>query len=725
VLVVAKVGHERAGYYLEHVAASDRDAKEFSERPGRWLGGLTGALGLEGAVEAAELSQVLGLRHPRDGALLYPSASRTRVAAFDCTFTVPKSVSLLFALGPADVSAEVACAHHVAVEASLSYLSENGLGVRRHENGCDRQEPVAGVLVAAFVHRTNRAREPHLHTHALLANLGASADGRLSALDARPLYLNLASVSALYEACLRGALSERVGAIWRARPDGGYELSALPDALVKAFSTRRREILEELRASGRNGARASEIASRRTRGPKDYDEPYEALRERWRQIAYDVGICDSRFEMASSLPLGARPLPLGAASAKELAALVRRVSEQLETPFTKRQLLAECARACVPGASLAALEHAVATELGPGGGLEPLGDRPAMLKRGTRLVPAGSSEAVFRSPRLARLEKAFAHELALLAKGHPRRDDLFEFCERRVVAMSPTRPLETLAALASRARAALRAGLAVRAYAQSALEAATFEALTGISATSGARPLPPAPGCLLLVYGADRLPPSLLVELLVLARERGAPLELVVAPTPARSGHFEARRRLSELATQALHPPLRLRWQLGDQDSPGNSERPRSWSSTWQALTANDGRVELGDLEEAVAFSLSALADAQSRDEQAVLVASDRAIVAELDRLVFDGARAGTSKRSLVVHAPALGSLAFRPNAILALGRAPMTNPSALEVVVRPLVPTKRPLARRALVVGREVASLSEREITRVPSAGLDGGLER
>ena len=46
-----------------------------------------------------------------------------------------------------------------------------------------------GFIAAAFRHRTSRAADPHLHTHALVPNMVRSTDaGRWRTLDARHLY---------------------------------------------------------------------------------------------------------------------------------------------------------------------------------------------------------------------------------------------------------------------------------------------------------------------------------------------------------------------------------------------------------------------------------------------------------------------------------------------------------------------------------------------------------
>ena len=59
--------------------------------------------GSTGAVEGEALRRVLAGLDPRDGSPLRSSSSPTRVGGFDLTFSAPKSVSVLFGVGDAEL----------------------------------------------------------------------------------------------------------------------------------------------------------------------------------------------------------------------------------------------------------------------------------------------------------------------------------------------------------------------------------------------------------------------------------------------------------------------------------------------------------------------------------------------------------------------------------------------------------------------------------------------
>ncbi|MEX0953036.1 MAG: MobF family relaxase, partial [Nitriliruptoraceae bacterium] len=91
------------------------------------------------------------------------------VAAWDCTFSPPKSVSLLWAAGDRDIQTQVWDAHLAAVETGLAYLQEHAAYVRAGAQGV-RVMDTTGLLVARMNEWTSRDGDMHLHTHCLILN---------------------------------------------------------------------------------------------------------------------------------------------------------------------------------------------------------------------------------------------------------------------------------------------------------------------------------------------------------------------------------------------------------------------------------------------------------------------------------------------------------------------------------------------------------------------------
>jgi conjugative relaxase-like TrwC/TraI family protein len=271
VLSIGKVGMSRAQqlYYEEKVAKGREDYYAGKgEAPGRWVGEGARSLGLSGVVDVEQLKAMMDGRDPGSGEQLAVRGPRASTAALDLTFSAPKSVSVLFAVGDEQLSGALVAAHEEAVDAALSYVEAQACRVRRGHNGTKqereaglargferaRSERAGGFVAAAYRHRMSRAQDPQLHTHVVCANMAQGKDGRWTALDGTAIYEHAKAGGFVYEAHLRQAVRERVRwAEWGPVRNGIGELVQVPEEVREEFSQRRHRILEreaELVAAG-------------------------------------------------------------------------------------------------------------------------------------------------------------------------------------------------------------------------------------------------------------------------------------------------------------------------------------------------------------------------------------------------------------------------------------------------------------------------------------------
>jgi conjugative relaxase-like TrwC/TraI family protein len=284
-----KLGRGQERYYLDKVAEGAEDYYSGEgEAEGQWMGDAAAELGLSGAVEPEGLlvmlsgrdpatGEPLGLRHVEGGA----------VPGFDLTFSAPKSVSLSWALGGPPIGAEVKAAHAAAVRAGLDYLQEAACWTRRGAGGSEFVQG-NGFLAAGYEHRSSRAGDPQLHTHVLVANATRGPDGRWTRLYHPGIYDHLKSAGYIYEAHLRDELTRRLGVRWGKVENGIAEIQGFDPEHLRAFSTRRAEILEAAGGEGAS-ARAMQVATLATRQGKDPDLTTESLRDLWRAKAQEIG----------------------------------------------------------------------------------------------------------------------------------------------------------------------------------------------------------------------------------------------------------------------------------------------------------------------------------------------------------------------------------------------------------------------------------------------------
>src|ERR1700722_5036741 len=105
-LSIGKIALGQHRYYEQQVAAGGDDYYSGrGEAPGEWVGSGSVVLGLSGGGTGEQFGALLAGLDPRErGVRLRASARDPKVAAFDLTFSAPKSVSVLFAIAPERVS---------------------------------------------------------------------------------------------------------------------------------------------------------------------------------------------------------------------------------------------------------------------------------------------------------------------------------------------------------------------------------------------------------------------------------------------------------------------------------------------------------------------------------------------------------------------------------------------------------------------------------------------
>ena len=409
---MAKVTRGRQAYYLATVAAGREHDGGLIERDGVWLGNGAALLGLSGAVDGADLEAVLSGRDPATGELVSPSHGRVVVVGIDCTFSAPKSVSLLHALGPENAVSETASSHDAAVAHTLAFLEDEAGRSRRKSQSTVESVRVEGLTVAAFLHRTSRAPDPHLHTHMIVANCGRGSDGRWSALDCRALFAGCGTASALYESHLRHEIGQRLGLRFLER-DGiasrrGYDVEGFDRAMMRAFSRRSADIEEHLTSHGFSGPRARRIAALATRPPKNLGVAYEELVAGWRETSITLGIPVGH--VGRVVGKGRERLNIyrhvdtgGVGSARDAAELDRLTARRAS--FSRDELVKALCRSQPEGASVQEISSRVATLLASGTVVERAAVPHFLQARDGHWFPAGTVHERFTTPTVIATEE--------------------------------------------------------------------------------------------------------------------------------------------------------------------------------------------------------------------------------------------------------------------------------------------------------------------------------
>ncbi|MEM1238639.1 MAG: MobF family relaxase [Cyanobacteria bacterium P01_H01_bin.26] len=251
--------HQAAHYYSKE----DYYSQEEGVSPSRWLGEGAKKLNLSGDVNTETFQQLLRGQTP-DGQNLFSRKVNIdkRRAATDFTFSAPKSVSIA-ALVQQDE--RVVKAHHQAVAKALSVLEERYAQTRISTDTGRQRIKTGNLITAVFTHGTSREVEPQLHSHCVVLNATQLDDGCWFSFSNEQAIANKKLLGQLYQNELAHLLKQQ-GYDIEPKTHGQFELKGYDPELLKAFSTRRKQILsllEEWESEGKKptAANGKEIQS--------------------------------------------------------------------------------------------------------------------------------------------------------------------------------------------------------------------------------------------------------------------------------------------------------------------------------------------------------------------------------------------------------------------------------------------------------------------------------
>ena len=292
-------GQAQSYHKLEFTSETQSYYKQDGAVEGQWQGRLAEKFGLTGPVDAAEFARLSEGKHPTTEAPLvrhreaqeYTNADGTTTkavehrAAWDATFSAPKSVSLTALVGGDDRVRE---AHGAAVTTALAELERY---TQARIGGNHAAETTGKFIAAKFEHDTARPVDgyaaPQLHTHAVIFNVTERANGSTRALQPQALFDSQSFATAVYQSALTYELRNRGYEIETGR-SGAPEIKGYTQEYLDASSPRSQQIKEHLEKFGRNSPEAAQIAAHATRDSKQLLTPEEVLSAH-REMAAEFG----------------------------------------------------------------------------------------------------------------------------------------------------------------------------------------------------------------------------------------------------------------------------------------------------------------------------------------------------------------------------------------------------------------------------------------------------
>lgn len=234
-----------AAKYYQHADYYGAEAK------GIWFGSGAGDFQLSGIFEAKTdqgFKDLIDGKMP-DGRIignLDKDHNNIHRPGMDLTFSSPKSFSIqMHVLGDQQEKQKLDNARMNALTKTLSYFENSGIIYTRKGRGGKITEPIKKLTYALFVHTTNRKLEPQDHVHCLLANATKCPDGKFRTI----VWDDLLKQNKFIGQIFRNELALEVKKLGYEIRDtqlsdgsSSFEIKSIPQNLIDAFSTRRKEI---------------------------------------------------------------------------------------------------------------------------------------------------------------------------------------------------------------------------------------------------------------------------------------------------------------------------------------------------------------------------------------------------------------------------------------------------------------------------------------------------
>src|SRR5665213_1545582 len=253
---------------------------EGQELVGSWGGKGAARLGLEGTVDKFSFERLCANLDPGPGERLTVRTRTERTVGYDFTFSVPKSVSLLYAMSGDE---GIMDAFRSAVDETMREM-EAEMKTRVRMGGKDEDRVTGNMAWAEFIHTTSRpvdgVPDPQLHAHVFVFNTTwDEEEKRWKAGQFRELKRDAPYFQAAFRVRLANKRQDQGFGVERKRDD--FEIAGIQADVLGRFS-RRTALIEKL-AEERgitDPERKAELGAE-TREKKDAALSWESIRKEW------------------------------------------------------------------------------------------------------------------------------------------------------------------------------------------------------------------------------------------------------------------------------------------------------------------------------------------------------------------------------------------------------------------------------------------------------------
>lgn len=254
---------------------------EGQELVGHWGGRGAERLRLQGVIQKKDFDLLCDNLDPRTGDRLTARKNHERTCGYDFNFSVPKSVSLIYAVTE---DKGLLDAFRDSVEETMRDV-EAEMKTRVRKGGQESNRLTGNAVWATFYHFTSRPvdniPDPQMHAHAFVFNSTFdSIEQRWKAGQFRDLKRDAPYFQAMFRSRLANRLQALGYSIERRKDD--FEIVGIERNTLSRFSRRSTKIEEIAQELGITDPKAKDGLGRATREHKNKTLSWDQLRDEWR-----------------------------------------------------------------------------------------------------------------------------------------------------------------------------------------------------------------------------------------------------------------------------------------------------------------------------------------------------------------------------------------------------------------------------------------------------------
>lgn len=274
-----------------------------AEDKGVWGGRLSKYFDLDGEVTDEHYYKVFNGFDPHTGEAMVQNAGKdNHRPGWDCTFSPPKPVTMLYVNADTALQDKIKAAMHRAVDTAIVDLEEQAAFGRSAKGEPERKSE--GFLTAKYFHDTSRIAttdknvsipDPQLHIHTLIANVAVDAEGNTTSIESKNIFKWQMVAGAKFQSALADELRQ-LGLEIEPDGKGSFGIKGISDELCDHFSKRAQEINAHLEEAGLDSSASKvgqkfKLFDRQVKTKFDKTELYE----QWQAECAELGFTKEQF----------------------------------------------------------------------------------------------------------------------------------------------------------------------------------------------------------------------------------------------------------------------------------------------------------------------------------------------------------------------------------------------------------------------------------------------